>query len=485
MSRIILVVENTRSLPASLPGVEVVSARRYLTESRFFEMKRAKVFNLCRNVGYQTMGYYVSLLAEARGHRHLPSLATITALREAAVLRIVSSELDELIQSSLSALKSDQFELSIYFGKNLAGRYDRLSQALFGHYPAPLLRARFTRKKRWKLVDLATISLSDVPESHLPFLVERATGYFERRRTAVGETYRYDLAILVDPDAVDRPSGDKAISRFMKAAKKVGMRPFLIDKDEYPRISEYDALFIRETTGVNHYTYRFAQRAMKDGLVVIDDPDSILRCCNKVYQAELFEKQKIPCPKTMIVHSQNRAEVSATLGLPCVLKRPDSSFSLGVEKASTEAELAECLDRFLDDSSLVVAQSYIPSDFDWRIGVLDGKVLFVCHYYMAKGHWQIQKTESSGKRAFGKHSTLSVEDAPPKVIEVALAAAKAVGRGLYGVDVKETDGQVYVMEVNDNPNIDAGVEDEVVNDELYLTIMNHFAARLEERGRVR
>jgi hypothetical protein len=39
-----------------------------------------------------------------------------------------------------------------------------------------------------------------------------------------------------------------------------------------------------------------------------------------------------------------------------------------------------------------------------------------------------------------------------------------------------------VMEVNDNPNIDAGAEDEVIGNELYLAVMRHFRERLDARG---
>jgi glutathione synthase/RimK-type ligase-like ATP-grasp enzyme len=38
----------------------------------------------------------------------------------------------------------------------------------------------------------------------------------------------------------------------------------------------------------------------------------------------------------------------------------------------------------------------------------------------------------------------------------------------------------YVIEVNDNPNIDAGVEDLVLKDELYHRIMRGFLRRLDE-----
>ena len=71
-------------------------------------------------------------------------------------------------------------------------------------------------------------------------------------------------------------------------------------------------------------------------------------------------------------------------------------------------------------------------------------------------------------------------DVPPKVMKTALKAAGLIGKGLYGVDLKQSGNQVYVIEVNDNPSIDAGLEDEVLKDELYRRIMATFLERIEK-----
>jgi len=120
----------------------------------------------------------------------------------------------------------------------------------------------------------------------------------------------------------------------------------LIDKDDYSRLGEFDALFIRETTSVLHHTYRFARKAAAEGLVVIDDPESILKCTNKVFLAELLERNRMLIPKTVIVHRENAKHVTGMLGLPCILKKPDSSFSQGVIKVETEEE--EAIEEIID-----------------------------------------------------------------------------------------------------------------------------------------
>jgi len=480
---ILIIVEDPKLWPLDVPDTEIVPARKYLTDKRFVEMKRAKVFNLCRTYGYQTTGYYVSLLAAARGHKPLPSVTTIQDLRQSAVLRVVSEDLEDIIDKALRHIHSDHFELSIYFGRNLAKRYDRLCNALFGHFPAPLLRAEFVRLDGdWRLDSLRPIASRDIPDSHREFVVAQAQRFFARPRISDVERPRFELAILVNPDEVDAPSDETAIRRFVSAAKKIGMRATLIGREDYGHIAEYDALFIRETTSVNHHTYRFASRAAAEGLVVIDDPESIVRCTNKVYQAELFDKHDIPSPKTLIVHRDNAGDVGALLGFPVVLKRPDSSFSAGVKKAGDEVELAALLADFFRTSELVVAQEFMPSTFDWRVGVLDGKALYVAKYYMARGHWQIQQAKDEKRRVYGKSETLPVAEAPSEVIELAVRAAGLIGRGLYGVDIKETPRGLMVMEINDNPSIEAGCEDAVLKDSLYSTIMQSFYDRIEQRG---
>jgi glutathione synthase/RimK-type ligase-like ATP-grasp enzyme len=481
----ILVIENTRRWPLEVEGAEVVSARDYLVNDEWSGRRGLRVYNLCRTYSYQTLGYYVSLLAAARGHRPFPTVETLQDLRLTPVVRIVSEQLDALIRKSLARLKGPRFDLSIYFGSSLAKRYEALTRALHEQFPVPLLRASFEKRGReWRLSSVRPIATSEIPDSHREFVIAQAEQHFGRRtRTPRAKrTYRYDLAILGAPKAVDSPSNAKALQRFVRAAREVGIDAQLIDHGEAANIAEFDALFIRETTYVDHPTYRLSRRAAGEGLVVIDDPISILRCTNKVFLAELFARQGIPHPKTVVAHADNIDGIADSVGLPCVLKRPDSSFSQGVVRVDSSEELRARTLEFLEDSDLVVAQSFTPSDFDWRIGVLGGEALFACRYHMARGHWQIVATEKSGRRRYGRIEALPLENAPREAIEIATRAANLIGDGLYGVDIKETGGDLVVMEVNDNPNVDAGYEDAVLGDKLYLAVMDWFRRRLDARG---
>jgi len=481
----LIVAENPRRWPFELDGAEVVSARAYLTEERFSRLRGAAVYNLCRRYGYQTVGYYVSLLAAARGHRPLPSVATLQSLGEGTPVRSVSHDLDALIQRSLKPIRAREFTLSMYFGRNLAERHGTLARALFNEFPAPFLRARFIRTNTdWTLVSVRPVPTSEIPETHWPFVLEQAERYF-RRPSGVRKAaeFRYDLAILWEEDDDEAPSDEKAIRKFIQAARTVGIHARVVGPDEGARIAEYDALFLRQTTSVEHHTFRMSRRAAREGLVVVDDPESIIRCTNKVYQAELFARHRIPCPFTLVLHEGNVDEVESLVGFPCVLKRPDGAFSRGVVKVDDREALDRILPDLFRESELVVAQQWTPSTFDWRIGVLDGAPLYAARYHMAEGHWQIIRDGGGDGTRYGRVEALPLEEVPEGLVDLAVRAARPVGSGFYGVDVKVVDGRPLVMEVNDNPSVEAGYEDGVLGDDLYLEVMRYFRRKLDERGR--
>lgn len=483
----IVVVSKPQDWKFQIPEVEIVSAKAYLTDSKYSEISNARVYNLCQSYRYQGFGYYVSLLAEARGHRSFPNITTIQDLKSQSIIRIISDELDKLIQRSLAHLRSSNFDINIYFGESVAKQYEQLSKQLYNLFQAPLLRICFIwhqDQNKWLLQNIFPLPLNQIPELHKPYLLEFARQYFGRKRIRSSNSSSkliYDIAILTNPEEKSPPSNKKALDRFMEAAEDEGMRARIISKNDYSRIPEFDSLFIRETTAVNHHTYRFARRATAENLVVIDDPISIVRCANKVYMAEMLKKANIATPKTVILHKKNRAELIQKLDFPYVLKQPDGSSSNGVVKVSDPLQLDEELHRLLSQSDLIIAQEFVPTDFDWRIGIIDKEPLYACKYFMAKDHWQINQWQASGYYKEGNHEAIALREVPEKVLKIAQRAASLIGDGFYGVDIKQTGSHVMLIEINDNPSIDFNVEDGILKEALYSQIMRCILQRIKKK----
>jgi glutathione synthase/RimK-type ligase-like ATP-grasp enzyme len=494
-SETVLLVDDLRKVPRDVGGRRIVPVIQYLTAPEWRDARRVRVVNLCDDTAYHSPGYYASLLAEARGHSVLPGVRTLQDLSRKTLygpeIPEMKLDLDDVVRAGAGIPDDDpvpeRFTFRVHFGTTPIEALAPLARALFEAFPVPVLNVRLRRRARWRVEWVRVVGWPRVPEEESAFFATALETYLgrRRRRRATPRPARFDVAILHDPEEALAPSNRQALARFIRAGRALGMDVELITARDLPRLPEYDALFIRETTGVDHHTYRFARRAAAEGLVVIDDPDSILRCTNKIYLAEVLARKGIPSPKSVVMAPGDLSRAADELGFPMILKVPDGSFSRGVFKVEDRAALERRAGELFAASGLLLAQAYTFTSFDWRVGILAGEPLFVCRYHMSRGHWQIMDHSRKGHAGEGAVDSLPVEEAPPLVVQTALRAAAEMGDGLYGVDLKQTPEGVLVIEVNDNPNIDAGVEDTVLGAELYRRIMLEFQRRLEERTRAR
>ncbi|HEY5653179.1 MAG TPA: RimK family protein, partial [Pontiella sp.] len=423
-----IVVDRLEDWAPFYPIEHLITAEEYLSSDPSPDLP-SQIINLCRDYKYLGSGYYCSLLAEARGDRVIPSVRTINDLSHRKMYALSLSALEKLVQKKTALLgrsEMNTYEFRTYFGTTSVEELQGLARQLFDMFPCPILKVRFKRMgQTWAIERVGPLfvhQLVDVEQDEFA----AALDHFSRkvwRRPRRKKRYAYDLAILADHQEVLPPSNKKALEYFVKAGKQIGIDTEVISRKDYSRLTEYDALFIRETTAVNHHTYQFAQKAEFSHIPVIDDPNSILKCANKVYLAELLKENELATPGTEILHRDQGVSVeriAEQLGFPLVLKVPDGSFSRGVHKASSMAEFSILTQELFQTSVLVLAQEFMYTDFDWRIGVLGGRPLFACKYYMSAGHWQIYNHSAKGAQRSGGFETMAVEQAPSEVIRLAV-----------------------------------------------------------------
>jgi glutathione synthase/RimK-type ligase-like ATP-grasp enzyme len=192
-----------------------------------------------------------------------------------------------------------------------------------------------------------------------------------------------------------------------------------------------------------------------------------------------MRSHQILTPETVFISKYDK--VLPDIQFPCVIKKPDSAFSHGVVKLDDQKELQKSLTQFFKTSDLILIQPFIPTEYDWRIGVLDNKPLFACRYYMAKGHWQIYNWGTSAQEVEGKNEAIPIHEVPEAIVKTALKASRLIGDSLYGVDIKSHGDKHYVIEVNDNPNVDFGNEDKIMGEALYQQIMSVFLQRIRRK----
>ncbi|HXH30309.1 MAG TPA: RimK family protein [Bacteriovoracaceae bacterium] len=494
MAKIIVIVEKLKDWNSYYPVEQLMTPQDYLVnwDENLYETKgskeRIKIINLCRNYKYLSNGYYCSLLAEARGHSVIPTVKGINDLSKSFLYSLETEDLDDAIQKAFKAQSNQEaFSITIYFGKTEKEQLQDVARQIFDLFPAPILHVDFEWDKKWEIQSIRTGSLNALSASDEDKFASSLDDYSGRiwRKPKAKKKYRYDLAMLHNPTEEMPPSDKKALNNFIKAGKENDVLVELVEKKDYGKIAEYDALFIRETTSLNHHTYRFAKKAESEGLVAIDDSMSILRCTNKIYMHNLLHSNHINAPKTIVISKDNPDQLKQSIleiGLPMIIKIPDGAFSKGIYKVQSMEELVKVTDDLFKKTSLLLAQEYFYTDFDWRIGIINDRPIFACKYYMTKGHWQIYNHAKKIKKGItsGDAETFPISKVPKHVLNTAVKLSHLVGNSLYGVDLKEKDGKAYVIEINDNPNIDSEVEDAIAGMDLYHNIIHEFVRRIEE-----
>ncbi|HEX7003461.1 MAG TPA: ATP-grasp domain-containing protein [Trueperaceae bacterium] len=285
------------------------------------------------------------------------------------------------------------------------------------------------------------------------------------------------LAIFTERYTIRSSVELTALTNFRQAAFELGHQLDFLFKSELKYLRNYDGVLIRALTDPLNATYVVARVAEMNGLRVIDTSESIRICCDKVNMYSRLMAHAVPMPDTRFldrheVNAENAAELFETLGMPLVLKAPNSSFSAYVDRATNSESFVKIGRKFLRRADRVVVQQYMPSEFDWRVITLAGRVLAVVKYQFVQDKWKTMERGPAGE--WSRTLPVPREEAEPRLLEVALAAAGAISGSLHGIDIKEVDGEFYVIEVNDNPNIDAGGEDRA-NSEIYAEIIRHLA----------
>ncbi len=485
MKPLLVLVDQLSDWAPYYPSNQVLAIEDYL---RDYAATKGYVINLCRDYSYLGTGYYGSLLAEARGGHVFPSVRAITELNNFETGHPLSlrhgRHLDTLYKRTTPAGGDVHFR--IYFGQTSDPELASVARRIFETYGFPVLDVALTRlhANLWAISALKSLhleELDDDAETEFANALDVFSHKIWHSRRSV-KNYKYDLAILYNPEEKLPPSNKGALKNFEKAGKEIGLNVEFITHKEASRIGEFDALFIRETTNVDHHTYRIAQAAENQGLLVIDSPADIMRCSNKVYLHERLQLHHVNTPKTLLFIGHQPFDMDAAikeLGLPIIVKVPDGSFSIGVEKAKNKAELQECISRLNEHSAILLLQEYMPTEFDWRVGFLNNQPLYACRYHMAKNHWQIYNHSANSNKE-GASDALGVDKIPKQVLKTAQKAAKAMGEGFYGVDLKQHGERVVVIEVNDNPNVDVGIEDQHAGFLLYQQIMSIILRLLDE-----
>ena len=151
MSQLLIVVDKTKDWTSFYPSDNVISVQDYLSQEGGQQGARINVINLCRSYKYLTNGYYCSLLAEARGHKVIPTVRTVNDLSNKSLYSLDIANLNKLLDKIPQSNAADPTSLSakIFFGTTTMPELDTLARQIFELFPCPILNFTLRHRDNW------------------------------------------------------------------------------------------------------------------------------------------------------------------------------------------------------------------------------------------------------------------------------------------------------------------------------------------------
>jgi RimK family alpha-L-glutamate ligase len=194
-------------------------------------------------------------------------------------------------------------------------------------------------------------------------------------------------------------------------------------------------------------------RAQSRGLTVMNSPRSVEIAIDKFLTLQTLADAGLPVPPTAVAQRIDEARtLFKSLGGDVVIKPLFGSEGFGITRASDPDIADRIFDTLEKLNQVIYLQAFIDhADTDYRVFVLDGKILAAMRRASHNGDWR-----SNVARGGTGHS-IPIENARdlhglPGLGTLALQAAKACNLDVTGVDILlDKNNQPHIIEVNGVP----------------------------------
>jgi hypothetical protein len=188
----------------------------------------------------------VSLLAEARGQKVIPNAKTILDLKNPSIVKVLSRDLEEVIQQALAHKEQARVHLQhlLRAQREPEVRPARARTVQGVPVAAAAGPLREDRGGKWELRSVRPIPYNDIPEEHLNYVKRYAAEYFAKKRYDGAREDRSPIrpGDPGEPGGQGRASNKRRHREIPAGRRTHGLRVDIIGPDDIDRIAEYDAL---------------------------------------------------------------------------------------------------------------------------------------------------------------------------------------------------------------------------------------------------
>ncbi len=189
------------------------------------------------------------------------------------------------------------------------------------------------------------------------------------------------------------------------------------------------------------------------GSYCLNSASSFFLARDKWTSLQILARAGIPVPRSWYLSQTGQREtVLAHAGVPVVAKLLQGSQGVGVTLAESQAAARGLVDTLLHLEGEAVVQEVLPGRRDYRLLVLQGRVIAAMGRTAAEGEFR------SNLHCGGTAFALSPAELDTWLAGLATASATALGLDFAGVDLMpDAEGGFRVLEVNPVPSLE-GIE---------------------------
>ncbi|MFO6424413.1 30S ribosomal protein S6--L-glutamate ligase [Motilimonas sp. KMU-193] len=246
-------------------------------------------------------------------------------------------------------------------------------------------------------------------------------------------------------------------------------------------LSGFDAIVPRIGASVSFYGCAVLRQFEMMGVYPVNESVAITRSRDKLRSMQLLSRKGIGMPITGFASKPDDVKdlLEMVGGAPVVIKLLEGTQGIGVVLAETRKAAESVIEAFMGLKANIMVQEYIKEagGADIRCFVIGDKVIAAMKRQAGEGEFR------SNLHRGGSASLVKITPAERRT---AIAAARAMGLNVAGVDLLRSERGPLVMEVNSSPGLE-GIEKATGKDiaDLIVSFIEQNAAskRTSTRGK--
>ena len=266
--------------------------------------------------------------------------------------------------------------------------------------------------------------------------------------------------------------GIPAYVLFVESGKIADGKIFQTDDKKGFEISAEDTVaIVRGSVASRDAWLDMVSQLEKIGICCVNSRATIQMCADKYWTGLRLADAGVPTPKTTLLQSEETLQESLDIigeEYPLILKTLRGSKGIGVIFIESRRQLSSLIQLLWkqDETTEMLLQSYIKSNFDVRVIVLNGEIMAAMRRDVLVGDFR--SNYSRGAKV--KEYKLNDEE-----IAICLKADKAVNGVWTAVDFIKDGKDTFVLEVNSSPGTE-GIE-KATGKNIIKELVTHFQNR--------